>query len=165
MTTRPHPTSAKLALCGALSVLSLSACAPTLSHHGYLAYDAKPQTDIKVGDTKESVLDRLGQPSQTSVYDPTEWYYIDQVSMKMTYKMPHVTSRSVTVVDFDKGSDTVKAVRTLSLADGRDLTPNPNKTPTRGRSLTALEQMLGTVGRQRIDNSKDQDPGNQHRRD
>lgn len=165
MTTRPHFTSAGLAFLGATLALSLSACAPTLSHHGYLAYDAKPQTDIKVGDTKESVLDRLGQPSQTSVYDPTEWYYIDQVSMKMTYKMPRVTSRSVTVVDFDKGNDTVKAVRTLSLADGRDLTPNPNKTPTRGRSLTALEQMLGTVGRQRVDNSKDQDPGNQHRRD
>ncbi len=165
MTTRPHSSSARLALCGAALVLSLSACAPTLSHHGYLAYDAKPATDIKVGDTKESVLDRLGQPSQTSVYDPTEWYYIDQVSMKMTYKMPKVTSRSVTVVDFDKSNDTVKTVRTLSLADGRDLKPNAATTPTRGRQLTALEQMLGTVGRQRIDNGRDQDPGNQHRKD
>ena len=165
MITRPHLSTVRLALCGAAFALSLSACAPTLSHHGYLAYDAKPQTDIKVGDTKESVLDRLGQPSQTSVYDPTEWYYIDQVSMKMTYKMPRVTSRNVTVVDFDKSTDTVKAVRTLALADGRNLTPNPAKTPTRGRSLTALEQMLGTVGRHRIDKSRDQYPGNQHRRD
>lgn len=165
MITRPHFTPVRTVLSGAVLALLLSACAPTLAHHGYLAYDAKPATDIKVGDTKESVLDRLGQPSQTSVYDPTEWYYVDQVSMKMTYKMPRVTSRSVTVVDFDKSNDTVKAVRTLSLADGRDLKPNPATTPTRGRSLTALEQMLGTVGRQRIDNSRDQDPGNQHRRD
>ncbi|MBW8733197.1 MAG: outer membrane protein assembly factor BamE [Asticcacaulis sp.] len=165
MITRPHFTSVRTVLSGAVLALSLSACAPTLAHHGYLAYDAKPATDIKVGDSKDSVVDRLGQPSQTSVYDPTEWYYIDQVSMKMTYKMPKVTSRSVTVVDFDKSNDTVKSVRTLSLADGRDLKPNPATTPTRGRSLTALEQILGTVGRQRIDNSRDQDPGNQHRRD
>lgn len=163
MITRPHPTSAKLALCGAAIALSLSACAPTLSHHGYLAYDAKPATDIKVGDTKESVLDRLGQPSQTSVYDPTEWYYIDQVSMKMTYKKPKVTQRSVTIIDFDKTAKTVSNVQTLSLADGRDLKPNPNQTPTRGRSLTAIEQLLGTVGHQQLTSGQDEDPGNQHR--
>jgi hypothetical protein len=56
-------------------------------------------------------------------------------------------------------------VKTLSLADGRVLTPNPNKTPTRGRSLTALEQILGTVGHQRLDNSQDTNPGNNRRRD
>jgi outer membrane protein assembly factor BamE (lipoprotein component of BamABCDE complex) len=145
--------------------LMATACAPTLAHHGYLAYDAKPATDIKVGDTKATVLDKLGQPSQTSAYDPTEWYYIDQVSMKMTYKVPTVTERSITVIDFDKGTDTVAAIKTLSLADGRTLTPNPNKTPTRGRQLSAIEQLLGTVGHQSLSNAQDSNPGNQHRRD
>ncbi len=167
MTPRLPKTPAKaFALLAAFGLaLTASACAPTLTHHGYLAYDAKPSTDIAVGDSKETVLDKLGAPSQTSAYDPTEWYYIDQVSMKMTYKMPKVTARSVTVVNFDKTTDTVATVRTLALADGRVLTPNPNKTPTRGRSLTALEQVLGTVGHQHIDDSHDTDPGNQHRRE
>lgn len=161
----PKHARALVLLAGAGLALALSGCAPTLAHHGYLAYDARPSVDIKVGDTQATVLDKVGAPSQTSIYDPSEWYYIDQVSMKMTYKMPRVTSRSVTVVDFDKSTQTVAAIRTLSLADGRVLTPNPAKTPTRGRSLTALEQVLGTVGHQRISNS-DQDPGNQqHRRD
>jgi outer membrane protein assembly factor BamE (lipoprotein component of BamABCDE complex) len=155
--------SLRVAAVCALALLA-TACAPTLAHHGYLAYDAKPSTDIKVGDSKATVLDKLGQPSQTSAYDPTEWYYIDQVSMKMTYKMPKVTERSITIIDFDKGTDTVAAVKTLSLADGRDLVPNPNKTPTRGRSLTAIEQLLGTVGHQSL-NTNNNDPGNQHRRD
>jgi len=167
MTPRLPKTPAKtLAILAALGLaLTASACAPTLTHHGYLAYDAKPSTDIAVGDSKEIVLDKLGAPSQTSAYDPTEWYYIDQVSMKMTYKMPKVTARGVTIVNFDKSTETVTAVRTLALADGRVLTPNPNKTPTRGRSLTALEQVLGTVGRQRIDDSRDTNPGNQRRRE
>ena len=111
------------------------------------------------------VLDKVGTPSQTSLYDPSEWYYIDQVSMKMTYKQSKVTSRNVTVVKFDKDSKTVTDVKTLTMADGRELTPNPNETPTRGRSLTALEQILGTVGQQRIDNSRDTDPGNRRRRE
>lgn len=147
------------------AALSLTACAPTLKQSGYLAYDAKPSTDIAVGDSEATVLDKVGTPSQTSLYDPTEWYYIDQVSMKMTYKQPKVTSRNVTVVKFDKDSRMVTEVKTLTLADGRTLDPNPNKTPTRGRSLTALEQILGTVGHQRIDNSRDTTPGNQRRRE
>ena len=147
------------------AMLMMSACAPTLKQTGYLQYDANPATDIAVGDTEASVLDKLGTPSQTSLYDPSEWYYIDQVSMKMTYKQPKVTSRNVTVVKFDKDAKTVTAVKTLTLADGRNLTPTPEKTPTRGRSLTALEQILGTVGQQRIDNSRDTDPGRQRRRE
>ena len=142
----------------------VSACAPTMTHHGYLNFDGVPSKDIKVGDSQATILDKFGTPSQTSVYNAQEWYYIDQVSMKMTYKQPRVTARSVTVVDFDPATQTVAAVKTLSLADGRVLAPNPNKTPTRGRSLTALEQVLGTVGHQRIDNSQS-DPGRQRRRE
>lgn len=159
MTARLH-LKPFLALTGAAGLMLVaSACAPTMTHHGYLAFDAKPSTDIKVGDTQETVLDKLGAPSQKSLYDPNEWYYIDQVSMKMTYKQPRVTARSVTVVDFDPTTSAVAKVQTLSLADGRTLTPNPNKTPTRGRSLTALEQVLGTVGHQRISNDQDHNPG------
>ena len=157
-------TSSALVAASALTLLG-TACAPTMTHHGYLAHEAKPSVDIKVGDSQATVLDKLGAPSQTSVYKPSEWYYIDQVSMKMTYKQPRVTARSVTVVDFDPSTQTVATVKTLSLADGRVLTPNPNKTPTRGRSLTALEQVLGTVGHQRLDNSQDTHPGNNRRRD
>ena len=85
--------------------------------------------------------------------------------MKMTYKQPRVTARAVTVVNFDTGTQTVTAVKTLSLADGRVITPNGDKTPTRGRSLTALEQMLGTVGHQRLTNDEDRNPGNNRRRE
>lgn len=156
-----------LAVTGASAVafLALSACAPTVSNSGYLAFDAKPSTDIKVGDNRATVLDKLGEPSQTATYKPTEWYYINQTSMKMTYKQPKVTARDVTIINFDPSGETVTEVKTLTLADGRDLTPNPNKTPTRGRSLTALEQILGTVGQQRIDNSSETNPGNRRRRE
>jgi outer membrane protein assembly factor BamE (lipoprotein component of BamABCDE complex) len=159
-----YKTSFALVAASAIALLG-TACAPTMTHHGYLAHEAKPSVDIKVGDSQATVLDKLGAPSQTSTYKPSEWYYIDQVSMKMTYKQPRVTARSVTVVDFDPATQTVATVKTLSLADGRVLTPNPNKTPTRGRSLTALEQILGTVGHQRLDNSQDTNPGNNRRRD
>ncbi|ESQ89711.1 membrane protein SmpA [Asticcacaulis sp. AC460] len=157
-------TVALLSAATGLMVLA-SACAPTVTHNGYLAYDALPSRDIAVGDTKATVLDKLGDPSQTSTYKPTEWYYIDQTSQRMTYKQAKVTQRNVTVINFDPTGQTVTEVKTLLLADGRELTPNQNKTPTRGRALTALEQVLGTVGQQRIDNSSDTNPGGRRRRE
>jgi outer membrane protein assembly factor BamE (lipoprotein component of BamABCDE complex) len=143
--------------------LLTSACAPTVSQHGYLALDEKP-TDIKVGDTSKSVLDRLGSPSQTSAYDPWEWYYIDQTLVKMTYKPTQVSARNITKINFDPQSRVVASVEVLNLKDGRVLVPDSHKTPTRGRTLTAIEQVLGTVGRQRISDDRD-NPGNNRRRE
>lgn len=148
-------SSLLLAVAASGLILGLSACAPTVSRHGYLALDAKPSTDIKVGDSDVIVIDKLGSPSQTSSYDPWEWYYVDQTLVKMTYKPTQVNQRNVTRIKFDPTTKTVVSVDTLTLADGRLLTPDPRKTPTRGRSLTALEQLLGTVGRQRIPTDDD----------
>ena len=143
----------------------LSGCAPTVSHQGYLAIDADPATDIKVGDSVDAVREKLGSPSQTATFEPNIWYYVDQTSQKMTYKPTKIIQRKVTVIAFDKAVQNVTEIRTLTLADSRALTPIPNASPTRGRSLSALEQILGTVGRQTLTNDQDTNPGNQRRRD
>jgi outer membrane protein assembly factor BamE (lipoprotein component of BamABCDE complex) len=139
---------------GAILCVS-TACAPTVSRHGYLSIDAKPSADIKVGDTRIVVVDKLGEPSQKSFYDPFEWYYIDQTLVKMTYKPSRVSARNITKITFDPATQVVASVEVIDLKDGRLITPDPRKTPTRGRTLSALEQVLGTVGRQRISNDDD----------
>ncbi|WP_189487936.1 outer membrane protein assembly factor BamE [Asticcacaulis endophyticus] len=145
---------------------TLTACAPTISRQGYLVSDVDPSKDIKVGeDTQTSVRTKLGSPSLTASFEPGIWYYIDQTSRKMTYKKSEVTNRKVTVIEFDKSSQVVKEVKTLTLADGRAVDFNQAKTPTRGRELTALEQILGNVGRQTITNEEDSNPGGQRRRE
>jgi outer membrane protein assembly factor BamE (lipoprotein component of BamABCDE complex) len=148
----------------AVTTLTMGGCAPTISQHGYLAFDAKPSTDIKVGDSSTTVLDRLGSPSQTSSYDPWEWYYIDQTLVKMTYKPTSVSARNITKINFDPQTHVVASVETLDIKAGRVIVPDPHKTPTRGRTVSALEQILGTVGRQRITDDRD-NPGNQRRRE
>jgi outer membrane protein assembly factor BamE (lipoprotein component of BamABCDE complex) len=108
------------------------------------------------------VRDKLGAPSQTSHYDANEWFYIDQNLTKMTYKPTNVTARSITRIVFDPSTKAVAEIEIIDLADGRTLTPDPRKTPTRGRALTALEQILGTVGRQRVTN-EDENPDRRRR--
>ena len=150
----------------ALSVAALTAaCAPTIGQNGFQAIDAKP-TDIVAGtDTRQTVLTRLGSPSTTSTFEKdTVWYYISQTTEKYTYNRPQVTQRSVTEITFNEAGQ-VAAVRTLGLDDGQRLAMNANETPTRGRQLTILEQLLGNVGRGQLPRTDEDVPGQQRRDD
>jgi outer membrane protein assembly factor BamE (lipoprotein component of BamABCDE complex) len=128
---------------------SMAACAPTVGRHGFQVID--PEADpakVQVGqDTKSTVLARLGSPSTTSAFEPNTWYYVSQTTQKYTYHKPQVDQRSVTMVSFDPQSETVTEVKTLGLSDGKRIAFNERETPTRGRELTILEQLLGNVGR------------------
>lgn len=145
----------------AVSLAGLSAaCAPTIGNNGFQAIDSKPQDLVAGTDTKETVLAKLGSPSTTSTFEPEQvWYYISQTTEKYTYNRPVISQRTVTEITFEEGSDKVAGVRTLGLADGDRIAMNENETPTRGRSLTVLEQLLGNVGRGQLPRTEEDIPG------
>jgi outer membrane protein assembly factor BamE (lipoprotein component of BamABCDE complex) len=139
------------ALLAALTVIStaaaLGACAPITSTNGFVAVDAKPQ-DTKIGlDTRSTVLAKLGSPSAVSTFDPNIWYYISQTSDKVAYLRPQLKSRTVVAITFDKDSEKVTQVKDLTMGDGYQVAYVKRETPTRGRELSAFEQLLGTIGR------------------
>ena len=126
---------------------SVSACAPITTYSGFQAIEASPK-DVKVGtDTKSTVRASLGSPSATSTFDPNVWFYIDQIKERVAFRRPIITQRNVVAVTFDKDSEVVKTVDTMTLKDGKVIAYNGRETPTRGREMTVLEQLLGTVGR------------------
>ena len=131
-------------LFAALSAAALTAaCAPVVGQNGFQAIDAKP-TDIVAGtDTKQTVLTKLGTPSTTSTFEQDSiWYYISQV----------------TEISFNDAGQ-VAEVRTLGLEDGQQIAMNGRETPTRGRQLTILEQLLGNVGRGQLPRTDEDVPG------
>ena len=127
-----------------LCLAGVSACAPTISTNGFQAVDVKPR-DIKVGDTRSSVLLRLGSPSTQGAFDPNVWYYISQQTEKYAYYMPRVQKREVVSITFDK-DEKVSQVKDLTLKDGYQIAYDRNATPTRGRQLNWIEQLLGNIG-------------------
>jgi outer membrane protein assembly factor BamE (lipoprotein component of BamABCDE complex) len=127
--------------------VALAACAPTRQVSGYQAIDKLPR-DVKVGmDTKSTVLDQLGSPSSQSTFDPNTWYYITQFTDGISYHKPRVTRRVIVAITFDKESEKVTKVENFTLKDGKSLAYNDRETPTRGRELSWVEQLLGNVGR------------------
>jgi outer membrane protein assembly factor BamE (lipoprotein component of BamABCDE complex) len=149
---------ASLAALLAAGTLAAGACAPIYATNGFQAVDVKP-TDVKVGDTRSSVLLRLGSPSTSGTFDPNVWYYITQHTEKYAYYKPRVMTRQVTVIDFDK-DDKVAEVKTLGLKDGYEIAYDSRETPTRGRQLNWVEQLLGNIGKGGGMLPQDYDPGN-----
>jgi outer membrane protein assembly factor BamE (lipoprotein component of BamABCDE complex) len=143
----------------ACAAAALSACAPTIGRQGFQVQDVAPR-DLKVGtDTKATVMEKLGSPSAVATFDQNTWYYVSQATERYTYHKARVTARDVTVMSFDKDSDKLVKIDSLGLKDGRHLAYNTRETPTRGRSLTVLEQLLGSVGRTMLPQTDNEGPG------
>ncbi len=145
----------KLVLAALSAAALTAACAPTVGQNGFQAIDAKPADIVAGTDTKQTVLTKLGSPSTTSTFERDNvWYYISQVTEKYTYNRPQVTQRNVTEITFNDAGQ-VSAVNTLGLDDGERIAMNGRETPTRGRQMTILEQLLGNVGRGQLPREDD----------
>ncbi len=145
-------------------VLVLGACTPTTSYQGFQAVEAKP-ADVKVGvDTKSSVMERLGSPSAVAALEPNTWFYITQISDAVAFRQPVVRRRDIVAINFNKADEKVLAVNTFTLKDGHVISYNHHATPTRGRELSVLEQILGTIGQGNMMPQQDVNPGSQRPR-
>ncbi|MBL8556250.1 MAG: outer membrane protein assembly factor BamE [Phenylobacterium sp.] len=130
-----------------LAAAGLSACSPITSYSGFQAIDSDPK-DVKIGtDTKSTVRAKLGSPSVQSTFDPNVWFYVNQIKERVAFRRPKVTARNVTAIAFNKDSELVETVNVYTLKDGKVIAYNARETPTRGREMTILEQLLGSVGR------------------
>lgn len=152
-------------LCAALALAAsaglATGCSSIKENHGYITEAAALKDPIEPGvDTKATVLQRLGSPSTRGAFDDDSWYYISDSSRYFAFFTPETTKRAVVAVRFG-ADDTVAAVEKFGLERGRVINYADAKTPTRGRELSVLEQLLGSVGRTPLPlpNAEDNLPG------
>lgn len=130
----------------ALVLGAAAACAPVQTYNGFRPdrNDAEiPDPQVGV-DTRTTVQERYGSPSTTAVFDQTAWYYISSVQSRVAFYTPEITERRVMVVRFD--GETVSGFEKYGLERGRLVNYSNETTPTRGRELGIIEQLLGNVG-------------------
>jgi len=124
------------------SALALTACSPAQEFvHG--AVITQDQIDlIPVGSSKDQVLLALGTPSTTGEFENEVYYYISQRSQKRyAYDKQRIIDQQVLAVYFDD-SDTVTRVANYGLQDGKVFDFITRTTPTGGRDLSLLGQLL-----------------------
>jgi outer membrane protein assembly factor BamE (lipoprotein component of BamABCDE complex) len=140
--TRRVRISVLLAACA----FGATACNPVLRAHGYRYSVGEEPTIVAAEDTQATVLARLGNPSSRGTFEDDTWYYISATRESLAYLRPATRDRRIIAVSFDD-TGVVSEVIEYGMEDGRLVAYADRETPTRGRELTLLEQLLGNIGR------------------
>lgn len=132
--------------CSAILAASLTACSPTMNSHGNIP-DSEVIQSIRIGSSnREQVSQMLGTPSAVATFDKEAWYYVGSRTSRLAFLEPTILERKILVIRFDK-KGIVQQVERLEKQDGREVQIVDRKTPTRGKELSVMEQLLGNVGR------------------
>lgn len=128
------------------ALLALAACQPTIDQRGNLP-DEKKLSAIEPGvTTKQAVSQLIGTPSSVSTFGDKTWYYISRRTEQTAFFNPQVLDQQVVVVAFDEGG-VVRNVQHLNLADSRPIDPSSRETPSAGKELGFMEQLIGNLGK------------------
>jgi len=129
-----------------VAALTTAACATRIDTRGNLP-DPERLAEIKPGEqSKDDVVDILGSPSSVTPFGSNTWYYISNRTETFAFFAPEVIDRHIVMVKF--GTDgKVTGVDTIGLEAARKIQPVERTTPTHGTAITAIEQLIGNLGR------------------
>lgn len=138
----------KKALMGiGMGLILLTACTPQIDYRGYQPRDGA-YDQLNQGMSKAEVEALLGSPSTTATIttEGDSYYYISSKLETTAFFTPVETERRVLAIRFDR-DDRVASFANYGLQDGKVVAFNDAVTPTKGRELTILQQLLLNAGR------------------
>jgi outer membrane protein assembly factor BamE (lipoprotein component of BamABCDE complex) len=143
---RSSPKHLCLFALGALLLSPLAACTTAGPQVQGYVIDDKAVAEIKPGMAAEQVLKILGTPSTVSTVGNTSWYYISQnTNRSFMFDKPTITDQRVLTVLFTKALK-VERIANYGQKDGVVFDFNTNATPTGGKDLSIVRQLLRMVG-------------------
>jgi outer membrane protein assembly factor BamE (lipoprotein component of BamABCDE complex) len=132
-------------LLAAALLVAAGACAPLRSHQGYII-DPDLVNSVRPGvDNRQSVLQTLGQPTFTSQFGGTDWYYVSRDSRNLAFRNPRPNEQTTLQISFD-GAGNVTAIRKAGVDQVAGISPSRDKTPTLGRERGVFEELFGNIG-------------------
>ncbi len=129
-----------------LPTLFLMACTPTKATRGNLVDDYRI-ADITPGVSTASDVTRvMGSPTTTDPFDSNVWYYMGQKTEKRGIFDPKVTDERIIRVKIDPTTQMVTELAPLDTTRN-EIPISSRTTPTSGNEMTAVQQMLGNLGK------------------
>ncbi|MDS7596735.1 outer membrane protein assembly factor BamE [Agrobacterium tumefaciens] len=146
---RYRKTLSATAIAVVLSAGLLSACSSTTDvfHNGYVM-DEQSLPLIPEGSSREQVLLTMGTPSTTATFGNEVFYYISQKRVrKAAFMKPQLVEQNILAIYFNKDG-VIERKANYTLQDGKVFDTISRTTPTGGKDLTFLQQLLsgGTSG-------------------
>ncbi|BBK42378.1 outer membrane protein assembly factor BamE [Allostella vacuolata] len=123
-----------------------SACSPIVNQHGHLVASEK-LAEIRPGTTtKDEVRRILGSPSTLSTFNDGSWYYVSRRTSQVAFFAPSTEDQQSIAIDFD-GGGVVTGVRQFDLRDAQPVENVARQTPSVGKELGFVEQLIGNIGK------------------
>lgn len=129
-----------------ISILLLtSACSNDLFlvHNGNMPAQERVD-EIRLGQSKQDVMNILGAPSLTTGLSDDHWIYMASTTKKVAFFRPEELERKVLAISFD--NDQISKIEKLSLADGNKLPIDTNITQTTEQEQGFFRKYFGGVG-------------------
>ena len=95
--------------------------------------------------TEFDVRRLLGSPTAKAVFDDKTWYYVGLQTEKESFFDEKITDKRVHKIQFDD-TGTVIAFNEVT-EKGIDVPLTGRVTPTSGNEVTAIQQLLGNIGK------------------
>jgi outer membrane protein assembly factor BamE (lipoprotein component of BamABCDE complex) len=130
----------------ALAALLLAACDNIADIRGFSPSPGAVDK-LEIGtQSREDVVRLVGSPSAVATFNPNVWYFISEKQEYWGPARPWISEQSVIQVTFNE-SGRVQNIKYFDLKDAQNITMVARITPTSGKELTVLEQILGNVGK------------------
>ncbi len=139
--TRPFLSTA-LIVC----VIALGACSPKVAQRGVMPDIDAIASIVPQESSKSDVERRLGSPSSINMFGEETWMYIGETTETVAFLERTVNERSVLIVSFDE-KGIVQDIQAHGLDVAREVEPIERTTPTVGKNLTVIEQLMGNLNR------------------
>lgn len=136
----------RIALLAGATAIIAGGCSPTIDVRGALPEKEIVDTIRPGQSNKQIVQELLGTPSSKALLKQEIWYYIGEKTATYSFFSPTVRERKVVAIHFDPQSR-VQKVKQYDLRHGKDVEFVDRITPTKGKSLNFIQQILGNVGR------------------
>lgn len=129
-----------------VSAACLGACTPMKAVRGNLIEDDRLMA-IEVGKaTKMDVARSLGSPTTMDPFDENTWYYLGQKTKKKGIFDPKVTEEKIIRLRFNPETGVLTELSPLDTRRN-DVPIESAVTPTSGNEITAIQQMIGNIGK------------------
>jgi outer membrane protein assembly factor BamE (lipoprotein component of BamABCDE complex) len=124
----------------------LAGCSPVVHVQGFVPDEPRLESLRRGIDDRAAITSKLGSPSSITPFDSDTWLYVHRRTERVAFFEEKVLDQQVVVVTFND-SGMLSEIRRYSIKDGRIIDPVTRTTPTRGRELGVVEQLLGNLGR------------------
>ena len=131
----------------AMCIVTMPACAPVTDTRGNLPLAGAIKSIAQGKQNRDQVEAILGSPSTRATFGKQEiWYYIGKRTETLAFFEPTLIERKVLAIKFDRRG-MVQTVSAFDASDGRPVKLVDRVTPTMGKKLGMLQQIIGNLGR------------------